>query len=155
VLAAKAIVLGLVSLVVGLVAAFAAFLLSAPILHKNGTVGVSLSDGTVLRAVVGSGLVLAVIALFSLGVAAIVRRAAVAITVVLLFLLVPQIIGTGLPLGPAMWLERLTPSAGLSMLETVRRHDTAIGPWAGFAVLCGYALIALGLAFWHVRREDV
>jgi uncharacterized membrane protein len=29
-----------------------------------------------------------------------------------------------------------------------------LAPWAGFAVLCGYAVLAMGLAFFLLRRRD-
>ena len=29
-----------------------------------------------------------------------------------------------------------------------------LGPWAGFAVLCGYAVVLIGLAAWRLRRRD-
>ena len=154
VLAAKAVVLGTVTFAAGLVASFGAFLLAGPILRSNGVTPASLSDGPALRAVVGTAALLAVVALFSLGVATIVRRSAAAITVVLVLLLVPQIVATGLPLSVAIWLERLTPAAGLAIQQTMHRYDTAIGPWAGFAVLCGYAAVALAGATWQLRGRD-
>jgi hypothetical protein len=29
-----------------------------------------------------------------------------------------------------------------------------LAPWAGFAVLCGYAVLAMGLALFLLRRRD-
>ena len=29
-----------------------------------------------------------------------------------------------------------------------------LGPWNGFAVLCGYAVVLTGLAAWRLRRRD-
>jgi len=29
-----------------------------------------------------------------------------------------------------------------------------LGPWTGFAVLCGYAVVLTGLAAWQLRRRD-
>ena len=31
----------------------------------------------------------------------------------------------------------------------------ALSPWTGFAVLCGYAAVLVGLAAWRLRRRDV
>ncbi|TDC78999.1 ABC transporter permease subunit [Actinomadura sp. 7K507] len=154
VLAAKGIVVGAVSLAAGLAAAFGAMLLSGPLLRSNGVAPPPLWDATVLRAVLGTAALLGVIAVFAMAVAVIVRRSAPAITLVLLLLLVPQIMATGLPLSAARWLERLTPAAGFAVQQTVARYDQAIGPWAGFAVLCAYTAAALAAALYLVRRRD-
>jgi hypothetical protein len=29
-----------------------------------------------------------------------------------------------------------------------------LGPWSGFAVRCGYAVVLTGLAAWRLRRRD-
>ncbi|MFI0408995.1 hypothetical protein [Actinomadura sp. 3N508] len=154
VLAAKAVVAGLASLAAGLAAAFGAVLLAAPLQRSNGLSPPPLSDGAVLRAVLGTAALLAVVAVFALAVAVLVRRSAPAITIVLMILLLPQIVATGLPLSAARWLERLTPAAGFAIQQTVERFDRAIGPWAGFGVLCAYAAAAMAAAVWQVRRRD-
>jgi ABC-type transport system involved in multi-copper enzyme maturation permease subunit len=56
--------------------------------------------------------------------------------------------------GVTRWVQRLTPTAGLAIQQTRDRFDTAIGPWAGFGVLCAYAAVALGAAYWLLRRRD-
>jgi ABC-type transport system involved in multi-copper enzyme maturation permease subunit len=154
VLAAKAVVAGLAALVAGLAAAGGAVLLAGPVQRSHGLAPPPLSDGAVLRAVLGTAALLAVIAVFSLAVAVIVRRSAPAITLVLLLLLVPQIVATALPLSAARWLERVTPAAGFAIQQTVERFDTAIAPWAGFGVLCAYTAAALALAAWLLGRRD-
>lgn len=153
-LAAKAAVAGLASLAAGLAAAFGSMLLAGPVQRSHGLSPPPLSDGAVLRAVLGTAALLAVVAVFSLAVAVIVRRSAPAITIVLLLLLAPQIVATGLPLSAARWLERLTPAAGFAIQETVTRFDRTIDPWAGFGVLCAYTAAALAAALWLVRRRD-
>lgn len=154
VLAAKAVVVGAASLAAGLAAAFGSVLLSGPVMRANGVAPPPLWDAAVLRAVLGTGVLLGVIAVFSLAVAVIVRRSAAAITMVLLLLLVPQILATGLPLSAARWLERLTPAAGFAIQQTVTRFDQAIGPWAGLGVLCAYTAAALAAAAMLLRRRD-
>jgi ABC-type transport system involved in multi-copper enzyme maturation permease subunit len=154
VLAAKALVLGAAALVTGVVAGLAAYLVTTPIQESKGIPVRSLGDPEVLRAVLGTGPLLAVIAVFSLAVATLFRRTTPTVSVVLLLLLVPQVVATGLPVSVAGWLDRLTPAAGFALQQTMVRYDTAIGPWAGFAVLCGYAAVALALAGWRLRRRD-
>ena len=154
VLAAKALVLGAATFAAGLVATFTSFLVGSAIADGKGLGTPSLADPGMLRAVIGSAALLAVVAVFALGVATIVRRSTPAITVVLLLLVVPQIVATGLPLGVATWVERLTPAAGFAIQDTVARYDTAIPPWAGFGVLCAYAAAALAVAAWRLERRD-
>ena len=31
---------------------------------------------------------------------------------------------------------------------------TSLSPWAGFALLCGYAVVLIGFAAWRLRRVD-
>jgi hypothetical protein len=158
VLAAKAIVLGGATFGAGLVASVVAFLVSQASLRSvprtPGLPELSLADPTVLRAVVGTAVLLALVAVLSLGVATIVRHTAVAIPLVILPLLVPSIVSTGLPLSVANWLTRLTPAAGFAVQQTIERYDTAIAPLVGLGVLAAYAAGALGVATALLRRRD-
>ena len=154
VLAAKALVLGAAAFAAGLVAAFVSFFAGSAIADGKGLTMPALTDPGVLRAVLGTAALLAVVAVFALGVAMIVRRSTPAITIVLLLVLVPRIVATGLPLEVAAWVQRLTPSAGFAIQDTVQRYDTAIEPLAGFGVLCAYALAALAVAAWRLERRD-
>ncbi|MFI7065433.1 ABC transporter permease subunit [Kribbella sp. NPDC050124] len=159
VLAAKAVVLGGAVFVTGLVAGVASFLLAQPGLHAGGYnppayPHVSLLDGTTLRAVVGTAAVLALIALFSLGVAVLRRRTVGAIVFVIALVVVPQIVAPVISPEADVWMSRLSPVAGLAVQQTVDRAAQVIGPWAGLGVLCAYAVIALGLAHWQLARRD-
>jgi hypothetical protein len=158
VLAAKAIVLGGATFGAGLVASVVAFLVSQASLRSiprtPGLPELSLADPTVLRAVVGTAVLLALVAVLSLAVATIVRHTAVAIPLVILPLLVPSIVSTGLPLSVANWLTRLTPAAGFAVQQTIERYDTAIAPLVGLGVLAAYAALALGVATALLRRRD-
>ena len=158
VLAAKAIVLGGATFGAGLVASVVAFLVSQRSLRSiprtPGLPELSLADPTVLRAVVGTAVLLALVAVLSLAVATIVRHTAVAIPLVILPLLVPSIVSTGLPLSVANWLTRLTPAAGFAVQQTIERYDTAIAPLVGLGVLAAYAAGALGVATVLLRRRD-
>jgi ABC-type transport system involved in multi-copper enzyme maturation permease subunit len=166
VLVAKAIVLGAAAFVVGLVASLTAFLVTQPILRANGfgPPGYpipSLADWPVLRAVVGAAVFLALVAVLSLGVGAILRRSAGAIAVVVVALIPLTILVGGLPLTAAQWVMRTTPAAGLAILQTIEvDHDATVEPWgmapplAGLGVLAAYAAAALAVAVWLVRRRD-
>lgn len=159
VLAAKAVVLGGTVFVAGLVASVASFLLAQPGLHGGGYnppayPHVSLLDGASLRAVVGTAMFLALIALFSLGVAVLRRRTVGAIVFVIALVVVPQIVVPVISPQADVWASRLTPIAGLAVQQTVDRAGQVIGPWTGLGVLCLYAVVALGLARWQLGRRD-
>jgi hypothetical protein len=165
VLAAKAIVIGGVAFAVGLVAAVIAFQLGQPILRANGFAppafdAMSLSDPIVWRAIAGSGLLLALVAVLSLSLAVITRRSASAITVVIILMVLPMLVGTGLPAGPAEWLMRLTPAGGFALQRVLEPSEelvdpiAMITPLAGLAVLIAYAAGALALAGWVLNRRD-
>jgi hypothetical protein len=159
VLAAKALVVGGVTIVVGVGAAAAGYLIGRQALHPTGyapptdPVG-SLADGPVIRAVVGSGLVLALLGVLALALAAILRRTAVTLTVVLALVLVPFVVGPFLSLDGEAWLKRLTPAAGFAVQQTRDRFDNAIEPWPGVAVLCMFVAVALAVAHHQLRRRD-
>ena len=159
VLVAKALVLAAAAFAAGLVAAVAAFYLSYPILHSNGYRAPSYPQPSLwtplsLRAVIGTALVMAIVTVFSLGVGTLVRRTAAAVTVVIAVVVLPRVIGAFLPVNAELWINRITPLAGLSIQQTRDRFDYALGPWQGLAVLCAWAAAALGLAWWALRRRD-
>lgn len=154
VLAAKAVVLGAATFAAGLVASFGAVLLTGPMVRSGSQNMMPLSEGPVLRAVLGTAALLGVIAVFSLAVGTILRHSAAAITSVLLLLLLPLIVAPGLPLSVGNWLERISPTAGFAIQQTVHRFDTVLDPWAGFGVLCGWTAVALAVALRLLRTRD-
>ncbi|HKE51225.1 MAG TPA: ABC transporter permease [Actinomycetes bacterium] len=163
VLAAKAVVLGTAVAAAGLVASFASFLLAQPLLRGNGYVAPaypppSLLTEPVLRAIVGSGLFLALLALLGLGLGIILRRTGGAITALVAVTFVPLFAAEpGSPLlseDVAMWVRRTAPMAGLAIQQTRDPANIAIGPWAGLGVLCGYVAVALVVAGWLLSRRD-
>ena len=160
VLTAKVAVVGSVAFVVGVVAAVAALVASRPILRENGFgppayPTQSLTDGPVVRAVLGTGLILALFAVLALALGTVLRRSAPTITLVVGLVLLPFFVGPFLSLDGEKWLQRLTPAAGLAIQQTRPRFDAYIDPWLGTAVLGGYVAVALGLAYWLLSRRDV
>ena len=112
---------------------------------------ISLSYGPSLRAAIGSVLYLGLIALLSLGIAAMVRDSAVSIGAVLgLLYIFPIILAFVTNTTWQHRLERWTPTnAGLTIEDTTGLHSLAISPWDGLGVLAiwaGAALLAGGLA---------
>ena len=159
VLVAKAVVVAGVAFVTGTVGAVAALLVSQPLLRDNGFVSpayptVSLWDAPVARAVVGTGLVLALLAVLALALGASLRHGAAAITSVIALVVLPFIVGPFLSLDGEAWLKRVTPVAGLAIQQTRDRFDDVIGPWPGIAVLAAWVAVALVTAVVLLRRRD-
>src|SRR4051794_6240502 len=104
----------------------------------------SLADGSVLRAAVGSVLYLVLVALLALGVGAAVREPAAAVAVVLgLLYLVPLLVMLTTDPDAQLLLRRLSPmDAGLAVQTTT---TGLMDPWLGLAVLAAWAAAALGV----------
>ena len=162
VLLAKTAVVGTVVLAVGLATSAACFQVGQWFLRGNGFnyeggyPAVTLADREVLRAVLLSGAFLGLLAVFSLGIGAILRHTAAAITVVLAVLLAPVIALDFLPENIADWVEKLClMGAGLAMQQTVERPDNIpLSPAEGLLVVVGYALVPLLVALWLIGRRD-
>jgi ABC-2 type transport system permease protein len=162
VLAAKTAVVGVVVLVAGLATCAACFQVGQWFLRGNGFnyeggyPAVTLADGEALRAVLLSGAFLGLLAVFSLGIGAILRHTAAAITVVLAVLLAPVIALDFLPENIADWVERFClMGAGLAMQQTVERSDNIpLTPGEGLLVVVAYAVVPLLVAIWLIGRRD-
>ena len=162
VLAAKTAVVAGVVLVVGLAAAAACFQVGQIVLHRggftyeNGYPAVTLADHEAARAVVLSGVYLGLVAVFSLGIGAILRHTAGAITVVLAVLLAPVIAAGFLPEHLARPVEKFSlMGAGLAVQQTVDRPDNIpLSPLGGVLVIAGYAAVAMLVALWAIGRRD-
>jgi ABC-type transport system involved in multi-copper enzyme maturation permease subunit len=168
VLAAKAIVIGAVTFVAGLAGAAAAVTLGERLLRDNGHFVYPVTTLTEVRVVAGTAAVLAVAAVLALAIGAIVRRSAEAVAAVIVVIVLPYILAVPhvLPVAAARWLLRITPAAGFSIQQSIPQYPQVssaytpssgyfpLAPWAGFAVLCGYAALAVGLAVVLVRRRD-
>jgi ABC-2 type transport system permease protein len=156
VLATKAAVFAAVALVVGEVLSFCAFLLGQALV-KSPVPHATLSQPGVLRAVAGGGLVIAVLGLFALGLATIIRHTAGAITAYVGTLLVLPLIIAALPSSISNPIAKYLP---LHIGETMTSvHNTigqtpALSPWVGLAVLCGYAVGALAIGGALMVKRD-
>jgi ABC-2 type transport system permease protein len=158
--AKAAIVCGPV-LLAGTVAVLGSLLVGRLILPGNGFTKadgfalISVGNAPTLRAAVGSVLYLGLIALLSVGVAALVRDSAVTIGVVLGVLYLFPIIATFV--GNPTWqhrIERYTPMAGLNIQATTGLHSLVISPWAGLGVLAAWAAAALLAGGLVLRLRD-
>jgi ABC-2 type transport system permease protein len=154
VIAAKAAVVGIISLVTGEIFAFATFvigqrLLTAPAPHA------SLGQPGVLRAVALAGAYLALIALIGAGLGTLVRRSAAAISVLAGVIFVLPLITLALPETTQHAVQKFLPEViAENSLTAVKAVPYSLSAWAGLAVLAGYAAVLLGAGAWLTARRD-
>ncbi|MEV6927161.1 ABC transporter permease [Dactylosporangium sp. NPDC051485] len=153
VLFAKVLVFAALMLVVGEVLSFAAFFLGGAIIA--GHIPVDLGDPGVARSVVGAGLYMAMLGLFSLAFGAIIRHTAGAITSVLgLVLIVSQLTG----LLPGSWGAHIhawmPTNAGQLIFEPTLPPDALLTQWQGFAVFGGWTVLLLAVATYLFKSRD-
>lgn len=166
-LVAKAVVSGSVTFVAGLIAAVIVVPVGTAILRANDISVVAVSVPTGLRVVVGVAALLAVVAVAALALGALLRRAWAAILVAISTIALPYVLAA-LPLLPddvAKGLLRLTPAAAFAIQQTVQEFPQVVAHyapsagyfplpwWAGFAVLCGYTAVVVGLVAFRLRRQ--
>jgi hypothetical protein len=143
VLVAKVMLFSVVAFVVGEIVSFLAFLLGQHILSGK-TPTASLTDPTVVRAVVGAGLYLTALGLLALGLATIIRHTAAAISAFVGVLFILPIISDVLPSSFANDVGRFLPAdIGTRMLSVNYRGADTFGPWLGLILLGGYAVVLL------------
>jgi ABC-type transport system involved in multi-copper enzyme maturation permease subunit len=153
--AAKALVFGAVSLVTGLVAAFASFFIGQAILsgkHLNTT----LSQPHVLRAVIGAGLFLAVSGLLAFGLGAVLRSTAAAVSTAIGLLFVVTILVNFLPSSWQQDVDKWIPFNAGSQIWTVVTNpgDHMLSAWAGLGVFAAYAAVAVAAGLILFRGRD-
>jgi ABC-type transport system involved in multi-copper enzyme maturation permease subunit len=168
VLAAKAIVLGVVTFIAGLAAAVVAVPLGERLARARGRYMFPVTFPAELRVEAGTAAMLAVAAILALAVGTMLRRSAGAVTAVLASIVLPYLLVATpfLPVSLVEWLTRVTPAAAFAVQQTLVPYPQVssvytpangyypLAPWAGLAVLCGYAAVALGLAAVLLRRRD-
>ena len=153
-LTAKTAVLAMTAVAAGLASSYAAWLAFQVFVPAGSPMRMPLSDPGVARAFTGAGLYLGLLALAGLGLGAILRSSAGAITALFGVLFVPSII---MQLLPDSWQNTVGPYLPLNAAEAVYRVPQAphfLTPWAGLGVLCGYAAAALAAGFILIARRD-
>ncbi len=153
VLWAKAIVFAAVTLVVTLPSVMGAFLIGQSIL-KGKNLQAGLGYPGVLRAVLGAALYLTVVGLLGLGLGALLRNTAGAISALFGVLFVLPIIVRFLPSSWSDPIDKYLPSTVGEAVTHVHVDPAALGPWTGFGLFCAYAALVLLLAAVRLRRRD-
>ena len=161
VLTAKAVVMTGLVLAAGAVGVLASVLAGRLILPGHGFTPVhgypplSLANGPDLRAVAGSVLYLALIALLAIGTATAVRDSAVSIGVVLGVLYLFPVIASALGPQWSRHLQQIGPmSAGLYIQATTNLRNLPLTPWQGLGVLALWATGALLAGGLVLRLRD-
>ncbi|MEV1113703.1 ABC transporter permease subunit [Actinosynnema sp. NPDC049800] len=168
VLAAKAAVIAAVTFVTALAAALITVPLVRAVEVDKGFFLFTVPTATEVRVIVGTAALLAVAAVLSLAVGTVLRRSAGAVAVVIVAIVLPYVlaIASVLPTGPSDWLLRVTPAAAFAVQQSLPEYQQVtanyapadgyfpLSPLGGFAVLCGYTAVALGVAFSVLRRRD-
>ena len=149
----KAAALALATLTLCVPATFAAFIAGQSILsgeHLDTTLG---APGTA-RAVLGGALCLTAVALLGLGVGALLRNPAGAISALLGMLFAPQLLAGLLPSAWSDHLYKYLPSPAGLAITTVGPDPNSLAPWTGFALFCLDTAVVVTVAAWLLRRRD-
>ncbi|MFG1767002.1 ABC transporter permease [Micromonospora parva] len=153
VLWSKSLVAGAAAFVTMTIGALAAFAVGSAVLNDKVS-GLGLDDDGVLRALLGAGLYLGLVAVLGVALGMLVRSSAGAIAILAgLLLVVPGLV----PLLPDAISEAITPylpsNAG-SAVMALAPPDGTLGPWAGVAVFAGYVVVTLAAAAYRLNKTD-
>lgn len=151
-LAGKLTVATALALVVGLVTSFLAFWLGQAML---GGYRAELGDPGVLRAVIGGGLYMTLIALFSMGVATMLRSPMLSLGILMpFFFLISMILGN---VSATEKIGRFLPDqAGSRVMQVVPSadDDTPYGPWGGLGIMALWVVVGVAGGYAVLRRRD-
>ncbi|MFF3391663.1 ABC transporter permease subunit [Streptomyces sp. NPDC002669] len=150
----KVVVAGLLALAVGIATSFASFFLGQALLggHRTG-----IGADNVLRAVVGGGLYMGLIGIFSMGVATMLRSSMLSLGILMpFFFLVSQILSV---VPGAKKVARYFPDqAGSKIMQVVpdaMNSDPApYGPWGGLGILVAWVAAALLGGYLVLKKRD-
>ncbi|MET9498574.1 ABC transporter permease [Streptomyces sp. NPDC006552] len=148
----KVAVASLLALVIALVTSFAAFFLGQLMLGSHST---DLGAPNVLRAVLGAAVYMTLMAMFAMGVAAILRSPMLSLGILMPFLfLVSPILGN---VSATKKVAQYFPDqAGLKIMQVVTPpdDDAPYGPYGGLAILLVWVAVALLVAYVLLKKRD-
>ncbi|MGW7259208.1 ABC transporter permease [Streptomyces sp. NPDC054834] len=140
------------ALVVAFATSFAAFFLGQAVLGPHRA---QLGDPGVLRAVIGGGLYMTLIAVFSMGVAAMLRSPMLSLGILMpFFFLISNILGN---VDATKKIGRYLPDqAGSRIMQVVPRlgDDTPYGPWGGLGIMVLWVVAAVAGGYVLLRKRD-
>lgn len=152
---AKICVITAASLVVGTVTALLSFWLGQTIIGGYGAPTASLSDPHVVRAVIGMGLYLGLVALLGLAVGTLARSTAAALGIIVTAVLILPALSQNLPTSIAAGIARYWPSQAGARIMTVHTDPALLGPWSGFALFLAVVAAVVLAAHLAFRTRDI
>ncbi|MFD3659364.1 ABC transporter permease [Streptomyces sp. NPDC058659] len=150
----KIAVAGGLALLVGLVTSFLSFFLGQALLGGHRT---SIGEDNVLRAVIGAGIYMGLIALFSMGVAAMLRSSMLALGILVpFFFLISQILAA---VPKAKEVAKYFPDqAGAKIMQVVpdamNSEEAPYGPWGGLGIMLIWVVAALAGGYLVMKKRD-
>ncbi|KOV53697.1 ABC transporter [Streptomyces sp. AS58] len=148
----KLAVAGLLALAVGMATGFATFYAGQAML---GDLRASIGDPGVLRAVIGGGLYMTLIAMFSMGVAVMLRSPMLSLGILMpFFFLISNILGN---VSATKEVGRFLPDqAGSRVMQVVPPPDgdTPYGPWGGLGIMVLWVIASLLGGYVLLKRRD-
>ena len=113
-----------------------------------------------MRTILLTAAFMAGVTVVGLAIGVLLRHTAAAITVTVVLLILPLIVGMILPGSSPKWLMYTTLAGGMATQRakpptiTLAEPWALIGPWAGIGVIAAWVAGTLGLAWWQQRTRD-
>jgi ABC-2 type transport system permease protein len=140
------------ALAVGMATSFVAFFLGQAMLGEHKA---AIGDPGVLRAVMGGGLYMTLIAMFSMGVAAMLRSPMLSLGILMpFFFLISNILGN---VDATKKIGQYLPDqAGSKIMQVVTPigNDTPYGPWGGLGIMALWVVAALLGGYLMIKKRD-
>lgn len=153
-LVGKMLVATVLALVVGLITSFASFFIGQAIL---GGRSIGIDEPNVLRAVIGAGLYMAMLTLFSMGVATMLRSSMLSLGILMpFFLLVSKILGA-VPATRKV-AQYFPDQAGSKVMQVVPgamgSDPVPYSAWGGFGIMALWVLAAVLGGYLVLKKRD-
>ncbi|ORT55503.1 ABC transporter permease [Streptomyces sp. CB03238] len=150
----KIAVAGVLAVAVGLATSFLSFFLGQALLGEHRT---SIGEENVLRAVIGGGLYMGLMAVFSMGVAAMLRSTVLSLGILVpFFFLISQIL-SAVPKAKEV-AEYFPDQAGSTIMQVVPgalgSDPAPYGPWGGMGIMLLWVAAALLGGYAVLKRRD-
>jgi ABC-2 type transport system permease protein len=157
VLAAKALVVALVTLAVGFITAVGMFVIAQLIYSSYGMPSAAISDADSVKAIIGAGLMTAVFPVLGVALGFLLRSTAGGISIVLALFFAPALLGSLLPI---WWQENVISvlprhaTQNVMLGHMTQGQPTHMEPAAAAVIVAAWLVLALGAAFIALAKRD-